>query len=72
MLHRPEYALPRTRCSDGLLSVIGTERDNVRLRTFSMDPQKTTLGIPLLEDTASYEPDRRPVVIIIARYHLIF
>ena len=37
-----------------------------------MDPQKTTLGIPLLERAASYEPDRRSVVINIARNHLIF
>ena len=40
--------------------------------TFSVDPQKTTLGIPLFEGAASYEPDRRSVVIIIARNHLIF
>jgi hypothetical protein len=72
MWYRPQNTLPRSRYNDELPSVAGTEREILRSRTFSVDPQKTTLGIPLLEGAASYEPDRRSVVIIIARNHLIF
>ena len=48
------------------------QKGNLESHTFSVDPQKTTFDIPLLEGTASYEPDRRSVVIIIARNDLIF
>jgi hypothetical protein len=36
-----------------------------------VDPQKTTLGIPLLEGATSHEPNSRSIVIIIARNYLI-
>jgi hypothetical protein len=72
MWHRPQNALPGSCYNDGLPSVAGTEREILGSRTFAVDPQKTTLGIPLLEGTTAYEPDRRSVVILITRNHLLF
>jgi hypothetical protein len=71
MWYGPQNALPRSCYNDGLPSVARTEREILRSRMFSVDPQKTTLGIPLLESAASYEPDRRSIVIITTRNHLI-
>ena len=43
----------------------------LEIHTFAVNPQKTTLRIPLLEIAALCQPHRGSIVIIIARIHLI-
>jgi hypothetical protein len=51
---KPEYALPGARCKRWISAAIALEMSGER--TFSVDPQKRTVGFPVGEDTSLEKP----------------